>query len=191
METTEDIIGIPVDGSRRLQLLKEVLRQYVRDRLGELAEEIYTKGYDFKDYPALFKISFEGNATVATINYHTGDIHFNRVFDMAMSSTNVKLVTELKDMLFYKPILDAVGEKIPSLPYFYDAPGNVLDELSKKTVLSKQTIEDRTIVGKVELNAEDIETVVNILEQNDFPGVFEDYSADVMTSYISGSAPEL
>ena len=182
--------GMPVDGLKRLRILKQVLREHIRDRLGELAEEIYTKGYDFENYPALFKISFEGCNTVARIDYHKGEIHFNRVFTAGAFNPG-KLIAELKDMLFYKPILDAVGEKIPSLPYFYDASGDVLDELSEKTVLPEKTIEDRTIVGKVELAAEDIETVANILEQNDFPGLFADYSADVMSSYVTADAPAL
>lgn len=185
-----DNTGIPTDGLKRLRVLKQVLREHIRDRLGELAEEIYTKGYDFENYPALFKISFAGSNTVARIDYHKGEIHFNRVFT-ADASNPAKFIAELKDMLFYKPILDAVGEKIAALPYFFDASGDVLDELSEKTVLPEQTIEDRTIVEKVELTAEDIETVVTILEQSDFPGLFADYSADVMSSYITNEAPAL
>lgn len=179
--------AVPVDGLKRLQILKRRLQEHARECLGDLAEEIYAKGYDFENYPALFKISFEGCDTVATIDYHRKEIYFDRSF----SDDAAKLVTGLKDTLFYKPILDAVKEKILSLPYFYDAPGDVLDELSEKMTLPKRMIEDRTIVGKVELNAGDIETVTTILEQNDFPGLFEDYSADVLSSYVTGAAPTM
>jgi len=181
------------DGEKRLLLLKGALCEYSRDRLREMAETIYEKGYDFENFPGLCKIEFENRPITAEINYPSGEILFSnsRMFKSVIGkegtdTENIE-ITELKNLLLYKPIFDIVSEKITELPDFYDADQDILDSLGSKATLPGEIIEDRTIVDQVEISADDIETITRILEQ-DFQGILEEYSAKVMTKYLEGSA---
>ena len=189
MTTTEGM----TDGEKRLKLLKGSILEHAREKLGEIAGEIYSKGYDFSNFPALFRIGFQERRVSAVINYPTGEIAFytGERFRMEQSEDHVD---ELRNFLFYKPILDAVAVKVSALPDYFDADGDLLDELAEKTTLPKEVIEDRTIVDKIELSPDDIETIANILEQNDFPGILEEYSTRVMSAYFeeaAGAAPSV
>jgi len=181
------------DGEKRLLLLKQALCEYSRDRLREMAEAIYEKGYDFENFPGLYKIAFEDRPITAEINYPAGEILFSNsrmwksVIGRGEADTENIEIRELKNLLLYKPIFDIVSEKITELPDFYDADQDVLDGLGSKATLPKEVIEDRTIVDQVELSADDIETITRILEQEDFRGILEEYSAKVMTKYLEGS----
>lgn len=189
---------LTTDGEKRLMILKDSLQEYTRDKLGELAEVIYGKGYDFSNYPGLCKITFEGLHVTAEIDYPTGEINFSnsdwKTFVIggvggsgdAAAKERAEIV-ELKNLLFYKPILDILSDRIGSMPDFFDADNGTIDMIMQKLVLPKNTIDDRTVTDKVELNNEDVETITRILEQEDFPGVFEEYSTKVMSKYIEES----
>ncbi len=177
------------DGEKRLSILKEALREYTRQYLHEIADAVYNKGYNMLDAPCLSSIIFQGRDVSAEIDYAAGEITFfspGARDGVALSpiKTEEDKVEDLKNLLFYKPILDMITEKANGLPDYFDAGAEILDALGEKALLPADIADDRTVVDKVELSQSDIETIARILEEMDFPGILDEYSANVMTKYV-------
>jgi len=180
------------DGDKRLSILKEALCEYARQYLHEIADAVYNKGYNMLDAPCLSSIIFQGRDVSAEIDYAAGEITFFTPADRegvraSLVKTEGEKVEDLKNLLFYKPILDMITEKANGLPDYFDAGPEVLDTLGEKALLSGAIADDRTVVDKVELSQSDIETIARILEEMDFPGILDEYSANVMTKYVEQS----